>query len=100
MSENQSQAASSSNLAERHCPGTGESGLLADQQAEAVRQALQSKISILTGGPGTGKTTILRALVSILRARRPRCYWQLLPGGQLVEWRKVALISLRLFIGY
>ena len=44
----------------------------ADQQAEAVRQALQSKISILTGGPGTGKTTILQALVSILRAKKTK----------------------------
>jgi exodeoxyribonuclease V alpha subunit len=44
----------------------------ADQQAEAVRQGLQSKISILTGGPGTGKTTILRALVSILRAKKTK----------------------------
>ena len=44
----------------------------AAQQAEAVRQALQSKISILTGGPGTGKTTILRALVSILRAKKTK----------------------------
>lgn len=44
----------------------------ADQQAEAVRQALHSKISILTGGPGTGKTTILRALVSILRAKKTK----------------------------
>jgi exodeoxyribonuclease V alpha subunit len=44
----------------------------ADQQSEAVRQALQSKISILTGGPGTGKTTILRALVSILRAKKTK----------------------------
>ena len=44
----------------------------AEQQSEAVRQALQSKISILTGGPGTGKTTILRALVSILRAKKTK----------------------------
>ena len=44
----------------------------ADQQAEALRTTLSSKISIITGGPGTGKTTILRAVVDILRAKRTR----------------------------
>ena len=44
----------------------------ADQQAEALRNTLSSKVSIITGGPGTGKTTILRAVVDILRAKRAR----------------------------
>jgi exodeoxyribonuclease V alpha subunit len=44
----------------------------APQQAEALRMALQNKVCVLTGGPGTGKTTILRALVSILKAKKVR----------------------------
>jgi exodeoxyribonuclease V alpha subunit len=43
-------------------------------QAAAVRHALTHKLSILTGGPGTGKTSILRALVDILKAKRVRVH--------------------------
>ncbi|HEY1763520.1 MAG TPA: ATP-dependent RecD-like DNA helicase [Opitutaceae bacterium] len=43
-------------------------------QRAAVRNALSHKVSILTGGPGTGKTSILRALVDILRAKSVRVH--------------------------
>ena len=46
----------------------------ADAQTEALKQSLSFKVSILTGGPGTGKTTILRALVSILRAKKTKIF--------------------------
>ncbi|SFP93130.1 SF1B family DNA helicase RecD2 [Salibacterium halotolerans] len=37
----------------------------AEQQKEAIRQALSSQLMILTGGPGTGKTTVIRAIVQM-----------------------------------
>jgi exodeoxyribonuclease V alpha subunit len=39
---------------------------LARQQAEAVATALSAKVAVITGGPGVGKTTIVRGIVSIL----------------------------------
>lgn len=39
---------------------------LADEQKSAVRNALLSGVSIVTGGPGTGKTTIIKALLAIV----------------------------------
>jgi exodeoxyribonuclease V alpha subunit len=39
---------------------------LATRQRDAVRMAYSQKVSILTGGPGTGKTTTIRTLVNIL----------------------------------
>jgi exodeoxyribonuclease V alpha subunit len=41
---------------------------LGDQQITAVRNALAAKVSVITGGPGTGKTTILRVVVDFLNA--------------------------------
>ncbi len=51
-------------------PATAYEALSAEQQ-QAVHTALSHKVTILTGGPGTGKTTTLRALLDALdRARR------------------------------
>ena len=43
---------------------------LAEQQRVALERCLGSKFSIITGGPGVGKTTIIRALVEIYGARK------------------------------
>ncbi|NDJ60739.1 MAG: AAA family ATPase, partial [Chloroflexi bacterium] len=42
---------------------------LTDQQQGAVRAALTNKVSVLTGGPGTGKTTTLRMVIQALDAQ-------------------------------
>jgi exodeoxyribonuclease V alpha subunit len=38
---------------------------LAENQSKAVRCALEHKIMVITGGPGTGKTTIITAILKI-----------------------------------
>ncbi|HET8630682.1 MAG TPA: ATP-dependent RecD-like DNA helicase [Thermomicrobiales bacterium] len=45
---------------------------LAPEQEAAVRMALTAPVSILTGGPGTGKTHTLRAILALARAKRVR----------------------------
>ncbi len=44
---------------------------LSEEQKGAVRMALSSSISIITGGPGTGKTMIQRAILDIYRKIYP-----------------------------
>lgn len=46
---------------------------LAPEQEAGVRMALTSPVSILTGGPGTGKTHTLRAILTLARAKQLRC---------------------------
>ena len=43
--------------------------VLADSQRDAVRLALSSKVLVITGGPGVGKTTIVNAILRILAAK-------------------------------
>lgn len=39
---------------------------LAAQQRDALRRVLRSKVLVITGGPGTGKTTIVRGVIHVL----------------------------------
>lgn len=45
------------------------SGISYDEiQAEAIRTAVSSKVMVLTGGPGTGKTTTVKGIISAYQA--------------------------------
>jgi exodeoxyribonuclease V alpha subunit len=45
---------------------------LAEMQKETIRKAIASKLLVLTGGPGTGKTTLINCLIRILERKGQR----------------------------
>ena len=45
---------------------------LSNEQQAAIRTTLSHPLSVLTGGPGTGKTTALKALITVLEAAHKR----------------------------
>ena len=44
---------------------------LAPEQREAVKMGLTSKLCVITGGPGTGKTSVQKALLDLYKERYP-----------------------------
>ena len=57
---------------------------LSEQQREAVKTAVTHKVTILTGGPGTGKTTTLRTLIELLE-RTNHTYVLASPTGRAAK---------------
>jgi exodeoxyribonuclease V alpha subunit len=45
---------------------------LSPEQQAAIRMALSHPVSVLTGGPGTGKTTALKALITVVEGAHKR----------------------------
>lgn len=51
-----------------------ESGVVySAEQEEAIREAVTSGLLLITGGPGTGKTTVLKGIVSLLGQMQAKC---------------------------
>ena len=57
---------------------------LSSQQREAVRAALTHKVTVLTGGPGTGKTVSVRTVIAALEALSRR-YALCAPTGRAAK---------------
>ena len=56
-------------------------------QAEAVAQVLGAGVSLLTGGPGTGKSRTVAAIVKLLQAQGPTSPSPRRPAAPPSGWR-------------
>jgi exodeoxyribonuclease V alpha subunit len=59
---------------------------LAAGQVDAVKLALTSKVAVLTGGPGCGKSFTVRSVVTLATAKRPLWCWSRPPAGPPSGW--------------
>jgi exodeoxyribonuclease V alpha subunit len=57
---------------------------LSEHQQRAIRTALTNKVTVLTGGPGTGKSTAMRALIAALERHQHR-YVLAAPTGRAAK---------------
>ena len=44
--------------------------MLSDKQKEAIRAINDNNVTIITGGPGTGKTTIIKSIIEIYKTKK------------------------------
>lgn len=79
--------------------------ILAEKQREAIRLILKEKVLILTGGPGTGKTTVVKGIVDVFKKVYPKSKIALVaPTGRasrkLSEVTEMDASTIHKLIGY
>lgn len=57
---------------------------LSEEQREAIRVGISSKVMVITGGPGTGKTTVINSLLAIL-GKKSVSYLLAAPTGRAAK---------------
>ena len=49
--------------------------MLSEKQKEAIRAINDNNVTIITGGPGTGKTTIIKSIIEIYKQKKYKITW-------------------------
>lgn len=57
---------------------------LTENQKEAILTALKNKVTVITGGPGTGKSSILHCIISVLKISKKN-YYLCAPTGRAAK---------------
>lgn len=58
--------------------------VLSETQEEAIKMCINNNLSVITGGPGTGKTTIIKCIIDILK-RKNMSYVLAAPTGRAAK---------------
>lgn len=58
--------------------------VLSETQREAIKMCINNNLSVITGGPGTGKTTIIKCIIDVLK-RKNMSYVLAAPTGRAAK---------------
>ena len=71
---------------------------LAEAQRQAIYASLEHGVFVLTGGPGTGKTTVVKGILNVLEQAGCRILLAALPDAPHADWRILPVILQQRYI--